>query len=128
MFRATIKGDENSLKIIYKNFNNWIQFENGVYYLISPNSQNNLESVMEYSKETLKLILNMLQVKIDEPCNAEISVVEEINNKGDKAIFLIDQMTGRDDVSVGKYELNEKTDELEILDQQKSSSTVNMYC
>ncbi len=95
MYRAEIKGDNKSLRILCKNFKSRVKFIEGICYLEHPrfNSLNDITKISIFAIETLNNMLSILNFKSNEKVKAEIgSHITEFKKDGSKSTGVVIHM------------------------------------
>ena len=126
MFMAEIRGDEDSLEILRKNFSKLVKLEKGEYFLVFPNHGVDLNEGLEAAKEVLEDILLVSSFKIDGNCNAEIISIQEVKSSGNKGILLHEECNATESISVVRHVEN-GNGELKCIDSQKSPENLGQY-
>lgn len=126
MFRAQLIGDENSLQILYKNFEDYIQFENEKYFMICPQFKKIAnKDLFLFAEEKLNHMLFILKLKFNEDFNINLGSIENIAKDGSKNIYLkVDPIKIKINVSAKLTVRNKNGD---ISDPDKSSEDLKPY-
>ncbi|AEG17669.1 hypothetical protein [Methanobacterium paludis] len=129
MFKVQIKGDKTSLEILDKNFEN-IKFEEDNYFLECPEFEKiDEKEIFPFAEEKLKQMLFLINLKIDNSCNAEVGAIEKTKKDGTKCMLIITVPPITSTLKVGVPHItitNNETGEI-IHDSQKSSEDLNQY-
>lgn len=130
MYRAEIRGNETSLEIIHKNFKDYVLQEEGKYFLTCEKFQTiDKDDLFSFAGKILNDILFILNLKINEPCDANLGAIENVKEDGTKDIYIhVNPAVATAKVNHPTITIeNKETGEIQIFDPYKSSEDLKCY-
>ena len=130
MFRAEIEGDETSLEIIRKNFEDYISVEVGKYYFTCPKFQRvSMIDIFSFAEEKLNHISCLLNLKHIKLGNVNLGVIENVKEDGKKEILAVVRGT-HTEVKFSSHAhgfTDEELGENQVFDLHKVPEDLNYY-